>query len=100
MTLLHLHDEVEADVDKIWNRIALNDPTVADRFVDAVEATFAQIGRHPAIGHRRRWRSRKLADVRIWRVGSFPNHLVSTGKKRVSSPSSRSYRAIGVLNES
>ena len=76
MKLLHLHDEVEADMEEIWDRIALDDPSAADRFVDAVEKSFAQIGRHPGIGHRRRWRSRQLADVRLWRVAGFPNHLI------------------------
>ena len=76
MKPLHLHDEIEADMEEIWDRIALNDPSVADRFVDAVEKSFAQIGRHPGIGHRRRWRSRQLADVRVWRVEGFRNHLI------------------------
>jgi len=76
MKPLHLHEEIETDVDEIWDRIALDDPSVADRFVDAVEKTFAQIGRHPGIGHHRRWRSRLLADLPIWRVGGFPKHLV------------------------
>jgi toxin ParE1/3/4 len=76
MKPLHVHAEVEGDVDEIWNRIALDDATIADRFVDAVQSTFVQISRHPGIGHRRRWRTRKLDDVRIWRVEGFPNHLV------------------------
>lgn len=76
MKTLHLHDEVETDLEKIWDHIALDDPSVADRFVDAVEKSFAQIGRHPGIGHRRRWRSRQLNDVRVWRVDGFRNHLV------------------------
>ena len=76
MKPLHLHDEVEADMEEIWDRIALDDSSVADRFVDAVEKSFAQIGRHPGIGHRRRWRSRQLTDVRVWRVDGFRNHLV------------------------
>lgn len=76
MKPIHLHDEIEADVEEIWDRIALDDPAIADRFVDALEKTFAQIGRHPGIGHHRRWRSRQLADLRLWRVEGFPNHLV------------------------
>jgi toxin ParE1/3/4 len=76
MKPLRLHDEVESDMEEIWDRIALDDPTMADRFVDAVEKSFAQIGRHPGIGHRRRWRSRQLADVRVWRVDGFRNHLI------------------------
>lgn len=76
MKPLHLHDEVEADMEEIWDRIALDDPSVADRFVDAVEKSFAQIGRHPGLGHRRRWRRRLLAELRVWRVEGFRNHLV------------------------
>lgn len=76
MKPIHLHDEIEADVEEIWDRIALDDPAIADRFVDAVEKTFAQVGRHPGIGHRRRWRSRQLAELRLWRVEGFPNHLI------------------------
>ena len=76
MKSIRIHDEVEGDVDEIWNYIAEDSPETADRFVDAVEETFAQILRHPGLGHRRRWRRRKLADLRLWRVEGFPNHLV------------------------
>ena len=76
MKALHAYDEVEGDVETIWNYFAADDSTVADRFVDCLERTFAQIGRHPGLGHRRRWRARKLADLRVWRVDGFPNHLV------------------------
>ncbi|MBI5386318.1 MAG: type II toxin-antitoxin system RelE/ParE family toxin [Verrucomicrobia bacterium] len=76
MKPVRLHDEVEGDVDEVWNHLAEASPETADRFVDAVEVTFAQIGRQPGIGHRRRWRSRKLANLRLWRVEGFPNHLV------------------------
>jgi len=76
MKPIRICDEVEGDVDGIWDYIAQDSPATADRFVDAVQLTFSQIVRQPGVGHRRRWRARKLADVRIWRVEGFPNHLV------------------------
>jgi plasmid stabilization system protein ParE len=73
---IRIYEQVETDVETIWSYLAADDPPIADRFVDRLQLTFAQIGRHPGLGHRRRWQARRLDDLRVWRVQDFPNYLV------------------------
>jgi toxin ParE1/3/4 len=49
---------------------------VAFRFLDAAEASFDSLAATPEVGTVRRYNDTKLADVRMWRVAGFPNHLI------------------------
>ena len=51
-------------------------PAAAERFLDAIEATFAQLEVMPGMGHRYESTEPRLADVRVWAVKGFPNHLI------------------------
>lgn len=42
-----------ADLDAVWDRIALDSPDAADRVVDEILAECERIGREPGIGHTR-----------------------------------------------
>lgn len=76
MTAIRFHAEFEDDLEVAWLWIARDDPAAADRFVEAVEHTCAQISRQPEIGWKRQWKHRKLTGLRSWRVEAFPNYLV------------------------
>ena len=76
MTAIRFHAEIESDLERAWLWIARDSPETADRFVDAVERTFAQIARQPGIGWERPWRPGKLMGLRSWRVEGFPKFLV------------------------
>ena len=49
---------------------------VAFRFLDAAEASFETLGAMPEMGTARSYNVPALADVRMWRVAGFPNHLI------------------------
>lgn len=76
MTAIRFHAEIETDLEDVWLRIARDSEHAADRFVDAIERTFAEIAQHPQIGWERSWKHRKLKGLRSWRVKGFPNYLV------------------------
>ena len=78
MKRLDLHDEIEADLDRIWNWLALDQkvPTSADRVREAIEISFHLLARHPGMGNLR-WRDHPaLADVRMLVVPRYHNYLV------------------------
>ena len=76
MISIRFHAEIETDLEEIWLWLGRDNPETADRFVDAVERTFQQIGQHPLIGWKRPWKDRKLRGLRSWRVDGFPSYLV------------------------
>ena len=49
---------------------------VAERFLNNVEATFAELARQPAIGAPLQLKHPALAGIRKWRIKDFPSHLV------------------------
>ena len=46
------------------------------RFYDAAAATFVKLARMPGMGERRESPDPRLAQLRVWRVEGFPNHLI------------------------
>jgi plasmid stabilization system protein ParE len=73
---LNRRHEVIFDVADIYAWIGERNPDAAERFLRAVDCTFDQIRKHPAIGWGRPWRHRRLKDMRSWRVEGFHNFLV------------------------
>jgi len=49
---------------------------LAFRFLDAAAASFEDLAAMPAMGAARTFRDPALADVRMWRVAGFQNHLI------------------------
>jgi toxin ParE1/3/4 len=76
MMPIRFHDEVEADLDEAWNRIARDSVSAADRLIDAVASTVSEIARHPHVGWQRPWKHHKLRGIRSWRVTGFTNYLI------------------------
>jgi toxin ParE1/3/4 len=49
---------------------------VALRFYDAARTTFEHLARMPNMGERRETANPRLANMRVWRIEGFENHLV------------------------
>lgn len=49
---------------------------LAFRFLDAAETSFENLAAMPEMGVARSYSDSALADVRMWRVAGFPNHLI------------------------
>ena len=49
---------------------------LAFRFLDAAEASFESLAVMPGMGAAREYNDPALANVRMWRVAGFPNHLI------------------------
>jgi len=67
---------VEEDLWAIWQYVAQDNPAGATRLVEAVYATFKDLLATPGLGRPRRFRDRRLRDVRSWRVSGFRNCLI------------------------
>lgn len=68
--------EVDTDLERYWQHLAAHNVDAADRFLDAVEKGFRAIQLTPAIGRLRRWKDKRLAGIRSWRVPGYRNWLV------------------------
>ena len=64
------------DLPGIYAFIARDDPRAAERVLEAVEATFDQLGRHPECGETYPTRATPLQEVRMLPVNDFPNYLI------------------------
>ena len=49
---------------------------LAFRFIDASQSSFEALAAMPAMGAARQYNDAALANVRMWRVSGFPNHLI------------------------
>jgi toxin ParE1/3/4 len=56
--------------------IGRDSPASADRFLNAVESTFAHLEAFPGSGHPHESDEPKLAGVRVWSVKGFRNYLI------------------------
>ena len=64
--------DVEELIDFLCDRIA----EVAQRFVDAAEATFEFLAANREVGERCRFSDPRLEGIRVWPVEGYRNHLV------------------------
>ena len=78
MKRISLHEEIEADLDRIWSWIAIEQgaPESAGRVLDAIETGFRLIARHPGVGHLRWKHPPELSDIRMLLVPRYHNYLV------------------------
>ncbi len=67
---------IAEDLPDIYASIGRDNPPAAERVLDAVEATFAQLTRQPECGVTYRSRNRNLPEVRMLPVIGFANYLV------------------------
>jgi toxin ParE1/3/4 len=56
--------------------IAEDSPDAAERFTEAVEASFSFLENNPEIGREYEAQHERLAGVRVWRVSGFEKHLI------------------------
>ena len=66
----------EDDLPGIYAFIAKDDPTAAERVLEAIEETFQRIAQHPECGIVFRTRNARLQRLRMLPVSGFHNYLV------------------------
>jgi toxin ParE1/3/4 len=66
----------EIDLIKHVTYIARDRPSVALRFIDAVERAFERLAAMPEIGPVRQFHSPRLLGIRMWPVPDFRNYLI------------------------
>lgn len=71
-----LRPEAERDLEEIAAYIGRDGPSAALRFLDAAQAAFEALAAAPLIGSARRFRSRRLAGVRLWPIPDFDAYLI------------------------
>ena len=64
------------DLPHIYASIAGDNPSAAERLLDAVELTFEQLARQPESGMAYRTRNRKVPDLRMLPVIGFASYLI------------------------
>jgi Plasmid stabilisation system protein. len=64
------------DILGYYTYIGLRDELAAERFLDAVDHTFARLAQQPEIGSTRLWRHQALHGVRAWPVVGFRQFIV------------------------
>ena len=67
---------VDQDLEDIYVFIGRDSIEAADRLLSAAETTFRRIAVNPEIGPVCRFRNRRLAGLRSWRIAEFPKYLV------------------------
>ena len=68
--------QAKKDVAQIGCFLADDSIAAAERFLEAVEASFIALVRMPYMGASRSFRNPRFAGVRMWRVKEFENYLI------------------------
>ncbi|MFH1109840.1 MAG: type II toxin-antitoxin system RelE/ParE family toxin [Planctomycetota bacterium] len=66
----------ESDLDEESEYLGRDDPALAERFLAAARATFADLAATPGLGRSRGFRAARLRGLRSWRIRGFENWLV------------------------
>jgi toxin ParE1/3/4 len=64
------------DIRGYYTYIGLHDEGAAERFLEAVDRTFAHLAENPDIGSTRLWRNPALRGIRAWPVVGFDQFIV------------------------
>ncbi len=64
------------DIIDHYTYMGLSNESAAERFIDAVDRTFARLAEHPDIGSTRLWRDPALHGIRAWPVTDFGRYIV------------------------
>ena len=67
---------IEDDLPSIYAHIVRDNPAAAERVLEAVEATFAEIAAQPECGVMYTTRNPAMSDVRMLPVNGFGNYLI------------------------
>lgn len=73
---LRRHPRALSDVEESAVHFGSDNPAVALRFLEAVEATLRLLVEHPELGHARTFERSGLAGLRSFPVKGFGSHLV------------------------
>jgi toxin ParE1/3/4 len=73
---IHLWPQVPDDVLAITQYLLADSPAAAERFVELLPPTLAELASMPGKGSKKGFRNPLLADLRTWRVPGFPNYLI------------------------
>ncbi len=73
---VHKTPQAERDLIDCAMRIAEGSVEAAERFLDAVEQTFALLASMPHMGQACEFRSPRAQGLRRWRVRGFENYLI------------------------
>lgn len=76
MSDITLSAYVRPELAAIWDTIRADRPDAADRFLDAAQRTFEQLGAMPRMGRTRKFGGSRLRGMRSFLVDGFPNYLV------------------------
>ncbi|OYD84477.1 type II toxin-antitoxin system RelE/ParE family toxin [Azospirillum brasilense] len=64
-----LSQRARKDILDHYTYIVLRDEAAAERFLIAIDCSFARIAEHPDIGSTRLWQNPALRGIRAWPVG-------------------------------
>jgi toxin ParE1/3/4 len=69
-------DGVVEDLISLSFYLAQNDEELANRFLNACDATFRFLAENRFVGSLREFKDRRLAEIRMWRVKGFEDYLI------------------------
>ncbi len=73
---IRILSQARTDIVELAVHIGQDDISVASRFLDATDETFALLARQPFIGTKYVTKTPRLEGIRVFRVKKFPNHLM------------------------
>lgn len=66
----------DRDIDELFLYIDRHNHDAAVRFLDAAEDSFRMLAAMPELGERQTFTRPELAELRVWQVKGFENHLI------------------------
>lgn len=76
MRLLIQESLAAHDLEELVDYLALQDISLASRFIDSVEQAYLNIRQNPTTGFLADFIDERLRNIRIMIVPDFPNHLI------------------------
>lgn len=68
--------EARRDLDRLVDYFRTTSIELAQCFVDCTESTFRFLAENREVGHQCQFTQRELANIRVWPIDRFKNHLV------------------------
>lgn len=69
-------DTAIRDLDEQATYIQRDSPEAAIRFLSSAESSFQLLAKSPELGERQTFTRPELAELRVWQVKGFENHLI------------------------
>jgi len=69
-------DRAYEDLAEISDYLSKSSQSLAERFLDSADATFADLAKTPGLGSPCRFSHPFVADIRLWRVKKFKDYLI------------------------